>query len=185
MRCVAKKEKVKLIFLQPNEGYGGYNYGSSAGDTIWIAPFVKAKDGDMRGEYRIRGNCDNPIEDMLITFFHEIAHCVLVKEVPSQVDGYTWNDTSKFQYELWITMLGIEYAHSKYGLKFSDQAVKWLMDENATYIRDKNLAKEFGYGLICTKATETSYTILSQWEFRGKNSKPKINKENSNETLRV
>ena len=105
---------------------------------------------------------------MLITFFHELAHIKLYNKVPSRIKGYSWNDTSKFQYELWITMFGVEYAHKKYGIKFSDQAMKWLIDENMTYIRGKDAAKESGYGLICTKATAKSYELVSQWEFKGK-----------------
>ena len=133
-----------------------------------MAPFVKAKKGEKIGKYEILRDCGNPVECMFITFFHELAHCVLAKNVPSRVKGYSWNDTSKFQYELWITMLGVEYAHSKYGIKFSDQSVKWLIDENASYIRDAAEVKEHGYGLVCTKATSKSYTVVAQWDFRGK-----------------
>ena len=64
-------------------------------------------------------------------------------------------------------MLGVEYAHKKYGIKFSDQAMKWIINENMTYIYGKGAARESGDGLICTKATSKSYEIVSQWEFKG------------------
>ena len=166
MRRIAKQEGVELTFHKADKGGGGYNYGWSA-DGIFIPPFVKAKKGDKVGKYEILRDCDNPVECMFITFFHELAHCKLADKVPSQIKGYSWNDTSRFQYELWISMLGVEYAHSKYGIKFSDQTVKWLIEENCSYIHGKESAKESGYGLICTKATKTSYDVLSQWEFRG------------------
>ena len=171
MNSVAKMEKMNLVFLDKNSGLGGYNYGASAGKDIMISPFVKGKAGDKINGCTILSDCDNPVECMLITFFHELAHNKLSNKVPSRIKGYSWNDTSKFQYELWITMLGVEYAHKKYGIKFSDQSMKWLINENMTYISGKEDAKEPGYGLICTKSTTKSYEILSQWEFKGKDKK--------------
>lgn len=175
MKFVAGQEKVKLVFMDKDDGAGGYNYGASSGKDIMIPPFVKAKAGDKVNGYTIFSDCDNPVECMLITFFHELAHDKLSKKVPSRVKGYSWNDTSKFQYELWITMLGVEYAHSEYDIKFSDQAVKWLLNENMTYMRGKESAMEPGYGLICTKATSKSYELVSQWEFKGKNENKGVN----------
>lgn len=169
MKRIAKKEGVELHFHGVDGGYGGHNYAGSAGKEIYMAPFALAKAGDKLDGYKVTRDCDNPVEYMLIAFFHELSHCVLSKKVPSRIKGYSWNDTSRMQYELWITMLGIEYAHSKYGIKFSDQAVRWLLTENLTYIREKEDAKNpEGHGLICTKATNDSYTVLSQWEFQGK-----------------
>ena len=169
MKRVAKKEGVELNFHGVDEGYGGHNYAGSAGKSIYMAPFVLAKAGDKLDGYTVKRDCDNPVECMLIAFFHELSHCVLANKVPSQIEGYSWNGTSRMQYELWITMLGIEYAHSKYGIKFSDQSVQWLLNENLTYIRDRTDAKsQEGHGLICMKATNDSYTVLSQWEFKGK-----------------
>lgn len=165
MRSIAKKEGLKLAFLKRNEGYGGYNYGASAGDTIMLSPFVGATKGQYILGLQLTSDCDNPVESMLITFFHELAHCKLSKKVPSQVKGYSWNDTSKYQYELWITMLGVEYAHSKYGIKFSDQTMKWIMDEAKSYIN--NDPKRDAYGLVCTKSTGNGYTLVSQWDFTG------------------
>ena len=170
MRKIARKEGIRLDFHDADQGGGGYNYGWS-GDGIFLPPFVKGKKGEKVGKYELHRDCDNPIECMLITFFHELAHLKLSDKVPSQIKGYAWNDTSRFQYELWISMLGVEYAHSKYGIKFSDQSVKWLVEENASYMRDASAAKESGYGLICTKATLRSYTVVSQWEFRGEKEK--------------
>lgn len=176
MKYVATMEKLKLVFLGKDEGWGGYNYGGSTGDDIMLAPFVKGKAGDKVNGYVLKQDCDNPVECMLITFFHELAHDKLSKKVPSRIKGYSWNDTSKFQYELWITMLGVEYAHKKYGIKFSDQAMKWLLNENMTYIRGPKAAKDSGYGLICTKATTKSYELVSQWEFKGKTENREDNK---------
>lgn len=166
MKSIAKKEKVKLVFMAADNGVGGYNYGAYGIDCM-LSPFVKAKKGEKVNGYTIFEDCDNPVECMLITFFHELAHAKLTDKVPSIVNRYTWNDTSKFQFELWITMLGIEYAHKNYGIKFSDQAVRWLINVNMSYIVEPKDAKEPGYGLICTKATSKSYEVLSQWEFRG------------------
>ena len=170
MKSIARKEGVKLAFLSEDEGRGGYNYGGSSGDAIMLSPFVKGKAGEKVKGYEIYTDCPNPIECKLIAFFHELSHCVLAKKVPSQVEGYAWNDTSKYQYELWITMLGVEYAHSKYGIKFSDQTMTWIMDEAKSYIpRDLDC----GAGLICTKSNSKSYTVVSQWKFRGKENKEK------------
>ena len=168
IRLIAKKESVKLYFLKPNQGQGGYNYGGSGKDVIMLSPFVMAKKGEFVGKHEIYSDCDNPIECMLMTFFHELSHCKLTEKVPSYVTGYSWNDTSKFQFELWITMLGVEYAHSKYGIKFSDQTMRWMLQEAQGYIRESKDVKEPGYGLVCTKADEKSYTVVSQWDFRGK-----------------
>lgn len=166
MKSIARKEGVKLAFLSEDEGRGGYNYGGSSGNAIMLSPFVKGKAGEKVKGYEIYTDCPNPIECKLIAFFHELSHCVLSKKVPSHVKGYNWNDTSKYQYELWITMLGVEYAHSKYGLKFSDQSMKWLLDENGTYINSD--PKRDTAGLVCVKATKNSYTTVSQWDFKGK-----------------
>ena len=136
-----------------------------------LAPFVQAKKGDCVDHCTVYQDCDNPVECMFITFFHELAHAKLADFVPSAVNGYSWNDTSSFQYELWITMLGVECAHSKYGIKFSDQAVKWIIEESMGYIREPKDAKEPGYSLIRTKATSKTYEVVSQWEFTGKGDK--------------
>lgn len=176
MKSIAKRENLKLVFLTKDEGNGGYNYGGSSGDSIMLAPFVKGRKGDKVKGYELIRDCDNPVECMLIAFFHELAHCILANKVPSRVRGYAWNDTPKMQYELWITMLGVEYAHSKYGIKFSDQSVKWLIDENASYMVGAQEVKEQGYGLVCTKATSKSCEDLSQWEFTGDEKKRKGSK---------
>ena len=46
--------------------------------------------------------------------------------------------------------------------------MKWIINENMTYMCGKEDVKESGYGLICTKSTSKSYEIVSQWEFKGK-----------------
>ena len=167
MRRIARKENVKLVFLKKNEGYGGYNYGTSAGNQIMLAPFRKTicEDDPDSSERR----CTNPLECMLITFFHELSHVKLTNEVPSIVKGYSWNDTSRFQFELWITMLGMEYAHSKYGIKFSDDTVQWMLRENSTYAAHENdhVGDCFRDGLRQRKPTRNGYEVVSEWEFRG------------------
>ena len=58
-------------------------------------------------------------------------------------------------------MLGIEYAHKNYGIKFSDQSVQWLLNENASYMEYD--CKEVGYGLIEKKPTSRSYSVVVKW----------------------
>ena len=161
MEGIAKEHKLKLIYLKPDEGVGGYNYGASTDEQIWLAPFKKCSAGQKIGKYDIRSACTNPVECMFIAFFHELAHCRLSHRVPSNIKGYTWNGTSRFQYELWISMLGIEYAHKKYRIKFSDQSVQWLLIENATYVEYD--CKEALYGLIEKKPTSRSYSVVVGW----------------------
>ena len=167
MREVAKKEKVELVFLTKDEGKGGYNYGGSA-DNIMLAPFRKGErfERDRDGKYPLDQECTNPVECMLIAFFHELAHVRLTDKVPSIVKGYSWNNTSRFQFETWITMLGVEYAHSKYGLKFSDQSFMWMLNENATYMEADWKCDRAA--LVQKKATSTSYVTVVQWEFDGR-----------------
>ena len=162
MEDIAKEHKLKLIYLKPDEGDGGYNYGASTGEEIWLAPFKKCSAGQKIGKYDIQDACTNPIECMLITFFHELSHCRLSRRVPSVIKGYSWNGTSRFQYELWISMLGIEYAHKKYGIKFSDQSVQWLLNGNGSYAEYDS--KEAMYGLIEKKPTSRSYSVVVGWD---------------------
>lgn len=165
MEEVAKNEKCQLVFLTKTEGLGGYNYGCSAAKSIMVAPFIKVKAGEKVDGIEYPNACDNPLECMFITFFHELSHIKFTNRVPSIVKGFSWNDTSAYQFELWITMLGVEYAHKKYGIKFSDEAVKWLLDEAASYTRKQD--KEFGYGLCLMDARDDYYEVKSQWEFKG------------------
>lgn len=158
MKAVAKREGLDLVFMKAREGMGGYNYGGSAGDCVMLAPFKKGRRGDKIGKYELDEDCDNPLECMFITFFHELAHCRLAEDVPHNLKGYSWNDTSRFQYELWITMLGVEYAYKNWGVKFSDQAVRWILHENMSYIRDD--WKDFGYSLTVKKPTSRSYSVI-------------------------
>lgn len=166
MRDVAKKENVELVFLTKDDGHGGYNYGGSAGN-IMLAPFRKGKTGerDRSKKYPLVRDCDNPVECMLVAFFHELAHVRLTDKVPSIVKGYSWNNTSRFQFETWITMLGVEYAHSKYGLKFSDQSFMWMLNENSSYMETD--WKRDRAALVQKRATSTSYITAVQWEFDG------------------
>ena len=164
MEEIAKRESMSLMFLTKTEGMGGYNYGSSAGNSIMIAPFVKVPDNGKYDGYDFPHGCSNPLECQFATFFHELAHCILTLHVPSLVDGYSWNDTSAYQFELWISMLGFEYAHRKYGIKFSDETVQWILDEAKTYCHPED---QFAKGLVQQDVNEDGYKVVSQWDFQG------------------
>ena len=166
MNEIAKAEKCSLVFLTKKDGFGGCNYGSSAGKTIMLAPFIKVNAGEHVDGYDYPNGCDNPVECQFITFFHELAHVKLSKKVPSSIRPYAWNDTSRYQYEMWITMLDIEHAHKKYGIKFSDNAVGWMMEEAKSYAKD-DVKADVGYGLVLKKSNRSGYSVLSQWEFKG------------------
>ena len=83
------------------------------------------------GEYIFLGPFNNN-ERMLLAFFHEYAHCVLRHKVPGYVKGMHWNNTTKMQYEIQITMAGLNFAQA-HGIVFSDRTVKWLLKENCSY----------------------------------------------------
>ena len=133
MRKVCAEHNLKLTFMGEDEGMGGYNYGGSTDEEIMLAPFVKAKAGEMVGKYKIDRTCENPIECRLAAFFHELSHARLSEDIPMKCAGRAWNRSSRFQFETWITMLGFGYALEKCNLKFSDKAVKWMLDEAFTY----------------------------------------------------
>ena len=165
MSEVAKNEKVEIVYLTKTEGFGGYNYGCSGGKSIMLAPFTKVKAGEKVDGIDYPQACENPLECQFITFFHELSHIKFTKKVPSIVKGYSWNDTSQYQFELWITMLGVEYAHKKYGIKFSDYAVNWLLEEAKSYVHQKE--EDVGYGLRLLNVNERGYDLKSEWEFTG------------------
>lgn len=165
MSEVAKNEKVEIVYLTKTEGFGGYNYGCSGGKSIMLAPFIKVKAGEKVDGIDYPQACENPLECQFITFFHELSHIKFTKKVPSIVKGYSWNDTSQYQFELWITMLGVEYAHKKYGIKFSDYAVNWLFEEAKSYIHKHE--EDVGYGLRLLNVNERGYDLKSEWEFTG------------------
>ena len=70
----------------------------------------------------------------LIGYFHQLSHCILSDKVPFAIQGYTLNHLSKMQYQLAITYNGIIYAKQKYGIVFSDDAIRWILKQNMTYI---------------------------------------------------
>ena len=130
---IADVEGLELTFMKADEGRGGYNYGGSYGDGIMLAPFAKiGADGKIDG-YSGEQPCDNPVECMLISFFHELSHCKLANELSA--------DRSTMQNELWVSMTGIIYAETKYKLEFSDAAVKWLLNENFSYAKESEAGK--------------------------------------------
>lgn len=128
MKRIADEEGLKLTFLKADEGRGGYNYGGSSGDCIMLAPFVKIRAYEKIYGYSIDRPCDNPVECMLISFFHELSHCKLANELSAE--------RSTMQNELRVSMTGIAHAETKYKLEFSDAAVKWLLNENFSYAKE-------------------------------------------------
>ena len=165
MEQIAKAEKCDLVFLNAGEGFGGCNYGCCAGKSIMLAPFIKVKAGEKVDGFEYPHGCSNPVECQFIAFFHELGHVKLANKVPSAIKHYSWNDTSRFQYELWLTMLGVEHAHKKYGIKFSDEAVDWMIEEAKSYVSKDDSG--VGYGLHLLKSDENGYEVKSQWEFTG------------------
>lgn len=156
MSSIAKENGLQINFLKYDEGNGGFNYGASAGKYIYLAPFVKSSGNRTINGITINRPCANPMECMLASFFHELAHCKLSRKVPGSEKKYDWNRTSKFQYELWITMLGLEYARKK-GIVFSDETVKWLIEENFSYARPHETGN---YNIVARKVTGTSYELV-------------------------
>lgn len=138
MKDICKEYKIKLTFLNTKQGSGGFNYGACVGDEIILGPF-KGK---------------NPVERQFISFFHEFSHLKLSEEVPFQISGYTINNSSMMQYEIWITMLAIKFAKEKYDIIFSDDAVQWILKQNFSYTNSECREK---CSLI--KYSKDSYTL--------------------------
>ena len=157
MRRICREYKIKLVLLEPDEGKGGYNYSGSAGREIMLAPFVKSFGEDRVGRYIVDNPCRNPLECRLAAFFHELAHAVCNDHLPCACDGYSWNRTSKFQHELWITMMGFKLAMQKYGIKFSDRTVQWMLREIMSYIHPEK--DDPDYGLHALNVTDEGYTV--------------------------
>ena len=157
MRRICREYKIKLVLLEPDEGKGGYNYGGSAGREIMLAPFVKSFGEDRVGRYIVDNPCRNPLECRLATFFHELAHAVCNDHLPCACDGYSWNRTSRFQHELWITIMGFKLAMQKYGIKFSDRTVQWMLRETMSYIHPEK--DDPDYGLHALNVTDEGYTV--------------------------
>ena len=152
MRKVCREHGLKLYLYTEEQGYARYNYGASAGRYIYLAPFIRK----LRGKRFSSGfkPCPNPVECRLAAFFHEFAHCRLTEKVPGHIKGYCSNNTSQMQFELWLTMLGFNYAREHYGVKFSDRTVRWLLEENMTYANPK-------YGLNASRITNKGYRLTS------------------------
>ena len=154
MRKVCAEHDLKLTFMGADDGIGGYNYGGSTNEEIMLAPFVKAKAGDMVGAYMIERTCVNPIECQLASFFHEFAHARLSHSMPMKCPKFSWNRSSRFQFETWITMIGFGYALEKCGLKFSDETVKWMLDGAFSYYHG-----DAGHYDLVGYATEDGYSV--------------------------
>ena len=106
----SKKYHLKVFY---DWGDLGSNRGTTDGEYIFFAPYTN-------NEY------------LLISFFHEFAHCVLNHKVPGKVKDKHWNNTTTMQFEIQITMAGLNFAQ-KHGIVFSDKAVKWLLKQNLSY----------------------------------------------------
>lgn len=107
MKSICRRYDIRLI-LDSSEDSDEVNGGCCAGlSEIRMYPFV----------------CENKVERRLIAFFHELAHCVSVYDS-------RW---SKMQNEMEFSQQGIYIALYTFGVEFSDDAVKWLIEQNFTY----------------------------------------------------
>lgn len=156
MRDLCKKHAIDLTFLTEDEGKGGYNYGASAGYEIILAPFVKTTTPNTKvGKYMVKRVCLNPLECRLAAFFHEFSHVMLSDNVPCICDGYSWNETSKMQFEIWITMCGFRFAQENCAIVFSDETVMWMLHESMSYYHKDNM----NYARQTTRTSDTDYDI--------------------------
>ena len=156
IRDLCKKHEIELTLLTEDEGRGGYNYGASAGREIILAPFVKTTVPNAKvGKYVVEQVCLNPLECRLAAFFHEFSHVMLSDNVPCKCDGYNWNESSKMQYELWITMCGFRFAQEDCGIVFSDEAVMWMLHESMSYYNNDDM----NYARHTTRTSDTDYDI--------------------------
>ena len=156
MKRICEDRGIKLTFLGKDEGKGGYNYAASTFEDIMIAPFVKCEAGDVIDGYKMEHACHNPLECRLIAFFHELAHATAPSHlIPQLASNFSWNFTSKFQFELWTTMAGISIAQIHHDTKFSDEAVKWMLEESMSYMRDS--AEDMA--LVSKVHEDGSYTL--------------------------
>ena len=126
MKALCDEYKLN-VYICDNKNYADkkgwdYNCAFCVGNSIFISYFEP----------------NRSLEYKLISFFHEFSHCILSDKIPFAIEGYRCNDTSDMQYEIWITMLGLEFAKSK-GIVFSDDAVKWLINQAFTYCKKENL----------------------------------------------
>ena len=107
---ITKKENISVHYdvktIEDNKSY-------TDGDSIYLAHY------------------DN-LEYMLISFFHEYAHCRLRDKIPFAISNKHWNNTTTMQYEIQITMAGINFAKEQ-DIIFSDEAVKWILNQNFSY----------------------------------------------------
>ena len=87
---------------------------------------------------------------MFITFFHELAHYKFNNKFLKQ-------ELSAMQYELYITFKGIEFALSEYFIKFSNQAIKWIINRNYTYYNN------IKHNIYLTEFNNTGYTICENF----------------------
>lgn len=140
MEGICRRYDIKLDWLSSKDGRGGYNYAECAGKCVMIAPF--------RGK--------NPVERQLIAFFHELSHVLLSDEIPGKLAGYSSNNSTKMQFELWVTMMAIQFAREKFNITFSDDAVQWLISQGFSY--SKQTEGDVDY---CTlkEADNTHYSL--------------------------
>ena len=108
MRKICKKYDIKLTIDRAVQNLLDVNGGLAAGDNeIRLFPF----------------RCPNASERRLVTFFHELAHCLFFAN-----PGLT-----KMQQELGFSVHGIDFARIQFGVVFSNDAVEWLLEQNFSY----------------------------------------------------
>ena len=163
MRRLAAMNEFALEFQSMNECEElNSGFGSEEENRIVITPFVYGSRSqrfdrpDGNGFIYLRKDCHDPVECMLAVFFHELAHLKLAGKVPFKDPEKQANGTSRFQYELWITMLGLNYARETCGLKFSDYAVKWLVEDAIEYANSKWCM----FGMFLQEADSDHYRTL-------------------------
>ena len=110
MNQISKQYKIKLIILtetQTKKNHYDINHAYSTNDEIIMAHFT------LSTEY------------ILIAFFHELSHILNFNKV---------KNCSLFNKELTISIEAINFAQNNYHLKFSDNCIKWLIEQSFTYL---------------------------------------------------
>lgn len=112
MMELCEKHGIKLHHLNANEGDGDHDNKSFCAGSV--------QDGDIYlGVYE-------DIELEAISFFHELSHVIF---------DFDRSVISTMQYELYVTFKGLKYAEKECKVLFSDDAIKWMLEQCLTYHR--------------------------------------------------
>jgi len=112
MMKLSEKHGIKLHYLNGNEGDGDNANRSFCAGCIGS--------GDIYlGVYE-------DIELEVISFFHELVHVIF---------DFDRSVISTMQYELYVTFKALEYAEKECKVLFSDDAIKWMLEQCLTYHR--------------------------------------------------